>query len=143
MDTASINLKLLMFLILLTLHPNADSQWVPLPPKTSLPTDAAPSPLCASQLALVSHACTLVVYTPSSPPSVDTLRHHHSRRRPVEDVPAETECCRWLKEVDDVCVCDLLVHLPPFLTNPVHSYTIAIDDTCDVTFNCGSKFVHA
>ncbi|XP_073138362.1 uncharacterized protein [Henckelia pumila] len=148
MDIPSISyLKLLTLLVLLisTLHPNAESQWVQLPPKTSPATEiTAPSPLCASQLALVNHACTLVVYTPSSPPAhVETLRNEHRRRhsrhRPVEEVPAETECCRWIKEVDDECVCDLLVRLPPFLTKPVHSYTIAIDDTCDVTFTCGSK----
>ncbi|KZV43096.1 hypothetical protein F511_04488 [Dorcoceras hygrometricum] len=125
---------------MLSMHyPKAESQWIPLPPKS-----VGPTPLCSSQLALVSHACTLVVYTPASPPtaSVETLRHHEhnqSSQGLVEGSPAETECCRWLKELDDVCVCDLLVHLPQFLTKPVHSYTIAIDNTCDVTFSCGSK----
>ncbi|PIN25866.1 hypothetical protein CDL12_01383 [Handroanthus impetiginosus] len=62
-------------------------------------------------------------------------RHHH------KETSVEADCCRWLKEVDNVCVCDLLVHLPPFLTRPVHNYTVIVDDSCNVTFQCGSRLV--
>uniref|UniRef100_A0A6N2MD81 Uncharacterized protein n=1 Tax=Salix viminalis TaxID=40686 RepID=A0A6N2MD81_SALVM len=67
-------------------------------------------PLCASQIALVNYACG---------------------RTPEEN------CCRWLNDVDAECVCELLVHLPPFLSKPPHEYTVKIDDSCTVSYSCG------
>lgn len=49
----------------------------------------------------------------------------------------EEDCCRWLKEVDAVCVCDVLLRLPTFLVKPRHAYSLAIGDECNVTYNCG------
>ncbi|KAJ4829139.1 hypothetical protein Tsubulata_011829 [Turnera subulata] len=50
--------------------------------------------------------------------------------------PEERNCCRWLKDVDDECVCELLVHLPSFLARPLHEYSVVADPTCNVTFSC-------
>lgn len=156
MDSA-VPLKLLAIILILQLYPKAaESQWIP-----HLPPPVNPTPLCASQFALVNRACAILPYTPvpppsppapPSPPSPDgpenrnRHRHRHGhghrhRRHGYRETPAEEECCRWLKEVDDVCVCDLLVHLPAFLTRPVHNYTVVVDDICDVTFECGSRLV--
>ncbi|KAI3449609.1 hypothetical protein Pfo_006274 [Paulownia fortunei] len=163
MDGA-ITLQLLVTVMLLVLYPKAESQWVPHHPLP--PID--PPPLCASQYALVNRACAMLPYTPVPPPSPPSppsptpappsppspdgpdSRHHHRHghghghrhsRHGHAETPAEEDCCRWLKEVDDVCVCELLVRLPPFLTRPVHNYTVVVDDTCNVTFQCGSRWV--
>ncbi|KAH6826035.1 Tetratricopeptide repeat superfamily protein [Perilla frutescens var. hirtella] len=156
MDSA-IALRLLGSLILLVLYPKAESQWVkhPLPPKT-LP------PLCASQIALANRACLLLPYEPV-PPSVPPSppppspqdshhhqhhhhhhhhrRHHHSHQHRHGDSRVEKDCCRWVKEVDEVCACGLLVHLSPFLSRPAHNYTVFVDESCQVTFSCPSRFV--
>ncbi|XP_031100177.1 uncharacterized protein LOC116004325 [Ipomoea triloba] len=66
-------------------------------------------------------------------------QHRRHRRRHHHESDVQQDCCRWLKEVDDECVCDLLVHLPPFLSRPLHRYTVRVDDTCTVTFQCGSR----
>ncbi|KAI3732409.1 hypothetical protein L1987_63614 [Smallanthus sonchifolius] len=63
--------------------------------------------------------------------------HHHHRHR---DTPVEEQCCKWLAQVDDQCVCELLVHLPPFLARPVHNYAVIIGRACNFTFSCGSGF---
>ncbi|XP_030451660.2 uncharacterized protein LOC115673588 [Syzygium oleosum] len=69
-------------------------------------------------------------------------RHHHRHRhgrRVGEPSPAEQDCCKWLKEVDSECVCDLLVHLPSFLARPIHEYTVIVADSCNVTYSCGGR----
>ncbi|KAI3460864.1 hypothetical protein Pfo_017527 [Paulownia fortunei] len=147
MDRA-ITLKLLASIVLLILYPKAESQWFPRRPTPPI----NPAPLCATQLALVNRACSMLPCTPVPPPSPPSppspdgpdSRHHHRHGHGHghgHETPAEEECCRWLKEVDSLCVCDLLVHLPPFLTRPVHNYTIVVDYVCDVTFECGSEQV--
>ncbi|KAF5732750.1 protein catecholamines up-like [Tripterygium wilfordii] len=60
--------------------------------------------------------------------------HHHHHGSPVE-----ANCCHWLTELDDECVCDMLVHLPVFLARPAHQYTIIVDDSCKVTYTCGGR----
>lgn len=65
--------------------------------------------------------------------------HRHGSRHRHQQTPIEEDCCRWLKEVDDECVCDLLVHLPIFLRKPSHDYTVAVDPSCSVTFSCGGR----
>ncbi|XP_023748467.1 uncharacterized protein LOC111896717 [Lactuca sativa] len=62
-------------------------------------------------------------------------RHHRHRNTPMED-----ECCKWLSQVDDQCVCDLLVRLPPFLARPVHKYSVIVGGSCNITYACGSRF---
>ncbi|KAE9621953.1 hypothetical protein Lal_00032791 [Lupinus albus] len=64
-------------------------------------------------------------------------RHRHRHRHRNRKGPEEKECCRWAKEVDSQCVCELLVRLPPFLMRPVHQYSLDIGDDCHVTYSCG------
>ncbi|CAI9774354.1 unnamed protein product [Fraxinus pennsylvanica] len=141
--------------IFLGLYPGTQSQWVPKPP--TFP------PLCAAQIGTVNRACYMLPFTsihppshpsptPShpllthSPPSSDNPsgsghghRHGHGRRH--RETHIEHECCRWLKAVDTVCVCGLLMHLPPFLSRPQHNYTVVVEDSCNVTFQCGSSWM--
>ncbi|XP_010524012.1 PREDICTED: pleckstrin homology-like domain family A member 1 [Tarenaya hassleriana] len=69
--------------------------------------------------------------------------HHRHKARKVEykESFAEAECCKWLKQMDNECVCDLLLHLPPLLARPVHDYTVFVDESCIVTFSCGGRFI--
>lgn len=133
---------------------------LPLSPPRPLPP---PRPLCASQFALVNYACSMLPYdaelpvTPPSPtspaippspppplPDDDELVHHrhghrHRHQGSHKETPEEERCCRWLKEVDNECVCDLLVRLPVFLARPVHEYTVIVDDSCNVTYSCSGR----
>ncbi|CAI9781159.1 unnamed protein product [Fraxinus pennsylvanica] len=147
----AISLKFILCSVLLVLYPRTESQWVPRPP--TLPIN--PPPLCASQYALVSHACATLPFTALPPPSRlssssqsdhSSHRHRHRhehrhQRNGHKEAGGENDCCRWLRELDNVCVCDLLTHLPPFLIRPVHNYTVIVDETCNVTFQCGSSWV--
>ncbi|KAL1559683.1 hypothetical protein AAHA92_09998 [Salvia divinorum] len=112
---------------------------------TSLQAQWQPRPLCVSQLALVNGACGQLPYAPL-PPSGEAEseqhRHHRQRREGHVETAKEEECCRWLKEVDNVCMCDLLVHLPPFLTRPVHEYKVVVYDSCELSFSCASRLVN-
>ncbi|XP_019444499.1 PREDICTED: pheromone-processing carboxypeptidase KEX1-like [Lupinus angustifolius] len=63
--------------------------------------------------------------------------HRHGHRHRNRKGPEEEECCRWAKEVDSQCVCELLVRLPPFLMRPVHQYSLDIGDDCHITYSCG------
>ncbi|XP_058197465.1 uncharacterized protein LOC131313266 isoform X1 [Rhododendron vialii] len=65
-------------------------------------------------------------------------RHRHRQGHSASDV--EDECCRWLKEVDDECVCGLLLRLPPYLSKLEHDYTVIVNDDCEVTFECPGKY---
>uniref|UniRef100_A0A7N0T3K2 Uncharacterized protein n=1 Tax=Kalanchoe fedtschenkoi TaxID=63787 RepID=A0A7N0T3K2_KALFE len=79
----------------------------------------------------------------------DDHGHHHDEdedehgRRQVQEMvhgsEIERECCHWLQQIDNDCVCDVLVHLPPFLSRPLHEYTVMVDDVCNVTFACPSR----
>ncbi|KAK2990514.1 hypothetical protein RJ640_019794 [Escallonia rubra] len=64
---------------------------------------------------------------------------HGGHRHEHAETPVEADCCRWLNSVDNECVCDLLVYLPPFLSKPIHQYTVTVDSSCNVTFQCGSR----
>ena len=144
------------------LLPKMESQIRPpisLPPRT-------PPPLCASQFALANYACAMLPVTPGSPPSPSKpqppspgppppdddggdddhkLRHRHRhghgyRRKHRHSRPPtlqEDNCCRWAREVDSQCVCEVLIRLPPFLTKPAHQYIVKIGDSCNVTYSCG------
>ncbi|KAI4300023.1 hypothetical protein L6164_033442 [Bauhinia variegata] len=61
-------------------------------------------------------------------------RGHHHRHQLTSQ---EENCCRWAREVDSQCVCEILLRLPPFLVRPVHDYTVKVGDMCDVTYSCG------
>lgn len=68
-------------------------------------------------------------------------RQRRGRRRGENETregePDEEDCCRWLEEMDDECVCDLLIRLPPFLTKAPHNYSVSIGEECSVTYTCG------
>ncbi|KAJ4727511.1 putative Tetratricopeptide repeat-like superfamily protein [Melia azedarach] len=66
-----------------------------------------------------------------------SYRHGHGHRH--RSTPEERNCCRWLKEVDPECVCDLLVRLPVFLARPVHAYSVIVDGACNVTYTCSGR----
>lgn len=137
--------KVAFFLVFLVLCPPlTESHW------------KAFGPLCASQFTLVNHACSFLPFVLNPPPSHPSLvsapspnrpsgqhrrrqaprrRHHHRHR----DNPEEEICCRWLREVDDECVCQLLAQLPAFLSRPVHQYSVMVGETCYESFQCGSR----
>ncbi|CAL5437020.1 hypothetical protein CsSME_00047170 [Camellia sinensis var. sinensis] len=143
MDSVKV-LKLTFFIAIIFVfnHPNVKCQLLRRPSQ----------PLCISQLALANHACSLVPHTgvpppsPPSPPSPSpseenspTHGHGHRHRHRHRESPIEHDCCRWLKEVDTACVCELLIRLPTFLSRPVHEYTVEVDETCSVTYACGGR----
>ncbi|QCD97654.1 uncharacterized protein LOC114163367 [Vigna unguiculata] len=137
-------------LLLLALAPKTESQLKP----PLIPVAKAPRPLCGSQFALVNYACSRLPFRHGAPPADsppppegDGERHHnhnhrhnhrhgHSHRH--HQTPEEENCCRWAKEVDNQCVCELLLRLPPFLVRPVHQYTLNVGAACDITYSCGS-----
>nr|GEU74449.1 hypothetical protein [Tanacetum cinerariifolium] len=65
--------------------------------------------------------------------------NHHRSRHHHHDTPVEQQCCKWLSQVDDQCVCDLLVRLPPFLARPVHKLSVIVGRACNITYSCGSR----
>ncbi|XP_052170935.1 uncharacterized protein LOC127787111 [Diospyros lotus] len=64
-------------------------------------------------------------------------RHRHRHWHHGPSSPGH-ECCRWLDEVENECVCAVLARLPPFLSRPVHHYTVEVEGVCDVSFDCGN-----
>lgn len=127
-------------------------------PIRSLPP---PRPLCSSQYVLVNYACSMLPYSPrqsvlgsiaSPSPEAGEHKEHdhkhghghghrHRHRGRHQETPQERECCRWLREMNVECVCDLLVHLPSFLTKPFHNYTVIVDETCAITFPCAGRLI--
>ncbi|CAH9107869.1 unnamed protein product [Cuscuta epithymum] len=102
------------------------------------------SAVCASQITLVNHACSFLIINPSPPPGSAGGQHRHHRRPHHghhHHSPEEEICCRWLKEVDDQCVCDMLVSLPPFLARPLHQFTVQVGDSCFQTYRCGTPMI--
>lgn len=65
--------------------------------------------------------------------------HGHRHRHHHRQTPEEDNCCRWARDVDSECVCELLVHLPPFLRRPMHQYSLKVGGSCDITYSCGSS----
>lgn len=146
----------------------SNSQFRQPPFQVSFPGYPAPRPLCLSQFLLVNHACSKLPYAPVPPPSPPSPpppspppptppptpltapapsnghrhgHHHRHRHGDYQESPAEEECCRWLKEVDTQCVCDLLVYLPVFLAKPRHNFTVAVAEDCSVTYQCPSRVI--
>lgn len=116
-----------------------------------------PRPLCASQFSLANYACARLPLRPIAPPSPpeddEDQGHHHrhghrSRRhrhhRHHETGPGEEDCCRWARQMDSQCVCEVLYLLPVFanfLMRPVHSISLSISDSCNVTYSCGGTII--
>ncbi|KAK9161288.1 hypothetical protein Syun_007629 [Stephania yunnanensis] len=114
---------------------------VPVPP-----SPPPPQPLCLSQYALVNQACSVIPSANNhtrpnagelNDPLMDNNREHHHHRR--NRLPEAEECCKWLKEMDDLCVCELLVRLPPFMRRIGHAYTVTVLDSCNVTYVCDGQ----
>ncbi|XP_054800584.1 uncharacterized protein LOC129304807 [Prosopis cineraria] len=141
------NLLTIVGVALLALVPKMESQ------HTGAPTE--PRPLCASQYALANYACVRLPFTPGTPPSPPSRdddhshrhrhghghghrhRHRHHHHHHHHHTSQEENCCRWVREVDSQCVCEVLLHLPPFLVRPLHQYTVTVGDFCNVTYSCG------
>ncbi|GMI69371.1 hypothetical protein HRI_000606400 [Hibiscus trionum] len=111
-----------------------------------------PHPLCRSQIALVNFACAMVPILPMPPPPPPPVdgdehgrshRHKHRRRHRhrhrIHETPEQRYCCEWLRQIDPVCVCEILLHLPPFLWKPNHKYTVVVDENCSVTYACDGQ----
>lgn len=154
--------RLALIAALLALISKSNSQY---PPTFRVPAYPAPRPLCLSQFLLVNRACSSLPYSsvpppsppsppppipsppsppsPNSPPSRHHHKHHHRHRHGIQyqESPAEADCCRWLKQIDTQCVCDLLVYLPVFLAKPRHNYTVSVAQDCTVTYQCPSRVI--
>jgi hypothetical protein len=124
-----------------------------------------PRPLCASQFSLANYACARLPLRPVTPPSPpdddddddggnreDHEVHHHrhghkSRHRHHshhEQGPGEHDCCRWARQMDSQCVCEVLYLLPAFanfIMRPVHAISLSISDTCNVTYTCSGTII--
>ncbi|XVF72452.1 hypothetical protein PTKIN_Ptkin12aG0122500 [Pterospermum kingtungense] len=122
-------------------------------------------PLCPNQFALANYACSMVPFVPfppaSPPPALPSPPppglehrnghrrhgqrhrhgHRHSHRPPYHETPEQRYCCQWLKQVDTECVCDILVHLPVFLSKPSHRYTMVVDEACILTYWCDGRVI--
>ncbi|TYH57372.1 hypothetical protein ES332_D08G084800v1 [Gossypium tomentosum] len=126
-------------------------------------------PLCTSQLMIVNYACGTVPLVPSPFLSSNTPdvgnengngtwssqrdgngiengvgeggnkhRHRH-RHRHKEMTHEQNYCCRWMQILERDCVCDILAHLPLFLSWHLHHHTILVGEACKVTFTCGGR----
>ncbi|XP_038681503.1 uncharacterized protein LOC119982277 [Tripterygium wilfordii] len=127
-----VNVLASMFFIVFLILPKLEGAvWPPSVPQ---------QPLCVSQMALVNYACAMLPIPPGSPP-FSPARHlqdydHEHRHSLYHGSAIEQNCCRWLNNVDDECVCAMLVHLPSFLARPVHEYTVIVHNSCNVTYTC-------
>ncbi|GER26532.1 ubiquitin carboxyl-terminal hydrolase family protein [Striga asiatica] len=131
MNRATI-LRVLPFLLLVLLHPKptAQKKW-----PVSIP------PLCDAQYGLVNSACRSLPACPWAPPGPQALGPSPLGPQAQNSTADEEKCCRWLREVDNACVCGLLVPLPAFLSRPAHNYTVVVEGVCEVTFRCGPRLV--
>ncbi|KAE8732525.1 hypothetical protein F3Y22_tig00001849pilonHSYRG00008 [Hibiscus syriacus] len=124
-------------------------------PNTLPRVSAPPRPLCASQFNIVNYACGGLPLSPFSPPPSRRNTHsssssshsrrsssrRHRRRHRQRGEDRQDYCCQWLRQVDNECVCDVLAHLPPFLSRPNHHYTVTVGNTCIIRFPCGGRLV--
>ncbi|KAK1352621.1 hypothetical protein POM88_053052 [Heracleum sosnowskyi] len=123
-----------------------------------------PTPLCDAQIAVASRACSMMPFSivpppsppsllseelpspsPDSPPSPSHRYGHRHRPRHNHEVPSQTpveqECCHWVRAIDSVCVCNLLVYLPVFLSKPAHTYTVITDPFCNIAYTCPGRLM--
>ncbi|KAF9669414.1 hypothetical protein SADUNF_Sadunf14G0105200 [Salix dunnii] len=118
-----------------------------LDPMIEADPDPPQRPLCIPQYSLVNHACSVILGTPLPTSSLTSdndegYGNGHGRRNRGShhgSSSSEDDCCKWLKELDDECVCDFLYRLPPFLSKPAHKYTVYVDPSCNVTYSCGMQ----
>ncbi|MCL7042935.1 hypothetical protein MKW94_027803 [Papaver nudicaule] len=104
--------------------------------------------LCKAQFALANQACKSL---PQHGRSSDRGSHDHNnqhqytrgsrqqhRRHNLSQ--QETDCCRWVKQIDAACVCGVLSRMPVFMWKPKHKYMVNVHESCTVTFNCTGRF---
>lgn len=165
MDFKACNFKLISFLLFLVMNPKIEC----LPRRQTLRPPLAPiasTPLCDAQIAVASRACSMIPFSTVSPPSPPSLlsealpspspesppsplprhghRHSHSHSHSHQvhsQTPVEQECCHWIRAIDSVCVCNLLVYLPIFLSKPVHTYTVITDPSCNIAYTCPGRLM--
>ncbi|KAI3916835.1 hypothetical protein MKX01_015370 [Papaver californicum] len=97
--------------------------------------------LCKPQFALANQACKSLPLHHGHNSQHQHRRgnrqqqhhHHHLSQQ-------ETDCCRWMKQMDATCVCQLLSGLPVFMWKPKHEYVVNVHESCTVTFNCSGRF---
>ncbi|PRQ26149.1 hypothetical protein RchiOBHm_Chr6g0291441 [Rosa chinensis] len=63
-------------------------------------------------------------------------RHGHHHRSETPPSPQEENCCKWLSQLDNQCVCELLLRLPTFLLKPAHTYSLFVGSSCNVKYTC-------
>ncbi|KAK8340120.1 hypothetical protein V6Z11_A08G081600 [Gossypium hirsutum] len=63
-------------------------------------------------------------------------RHRHRHK---EMTLEQSYYCLWIQIVERDCVCDILAHLPLFLSWHLHHYTVLVGEACKVTFTCGGR----
>ncbi|TYJ21705.1 hypothetical protein E1A91_A08G080200v1 [Gossypium mustelinum] len=63
-------------------------------------------------------------------------RHRHRHK---EMTLEQSYCCLWIQIVERDCVCDILAHLPLFLSWHLHHYTVLVGEACKVTLTCGGR----
>ncbi|URE44517.1 AAI [Musa troglodytarum] len=98
---------------------------------------------CVAQFELANRACTIM----HAAKAIHGDRrgrggeHGHSHGHGEGEGEGEghhrNRCCRWLKEIDDSCVCSALLRLPISLVKPKHTYTVSVGDHCSTTYECG------
>ncbi|XP_074266879.1 uncharacterized protein LOC141590170 [Silene latifolia] len=156
--------RLLLIVASLSLISESNSQYWLAP---SIPFQPVPAlrPLCLTQFSLVNYACSSIRYTPAllppppppplpppppassdaegpcSPTDGHRRRRHHRHRHTRSPDPQVDECCRWLKELDAQCVCDMFVRLPVFLARPIHAYTVNVNSNCSVSYRCPGRVI--
>ncbi|XP_074347351.1 uncharacterized protein LOC141686200 [Apium graveolens] len=154
MDYKACNLKLTSFLLFLVMNPKIEC--FPIRPPLA---PIVPTPLCDAQIAVASSACSMMPFStfpppsplsqdlpapsPNSPPSpLHRSRHRHSHGHVVHSqTPAEQECCHWVRAIDNECVCNVLVHLPVFLSKPTHTYNVITDPSCNIAYTCPGRLM--
>ncbi|WOG83703.1 hypothetical protein DCAR_0102880 [Daucus carota subsp. sativus] len=155
MDYRVCKFKLAIFSLFLVMNPKIEClprRQTPGPPLAPI----RPTPLCDAQIAVASSACSMMPFSTIPPPTPLSLdspspspespppshRHRHRHRHPGHrQTPVEHECCHWVRAIDSVCVCNLLVYLPVFLSKPAHRYTVITDPSCNVAYTCPGRLI--
>ncbi|KAG9448925.1 hypothetical protein H6P81_008890 [Aristolochia fimbriata] len=103
--------------------------------------------LCIPQFALANEACLEPMPTSPNIPALPRTPGERRRRShygggghgggdvyTAED--AISPCCRWLLEIDEVCMCQALAQLPKFVSAMSHTITLRPTSDCSVTYHC-------
>lgn len=100
-------------------------------------TSAQISSMCISQFALANQACSVMPPVEEDPDEPSNNHGHGHGRGNGHHPRANQDCCRWLEEVENDCVCQALARLPMFLNRPKHTYMLSVGTTCKFAYKCG------